>query len=310
MSVDSPYAVVRARVHTVEPVSPNFARITFGGPGLDDYGTPGSTFDQRMKVVFPPESGVLPPLTDSDDWYAAWTALPEGDRGAMRTYSIRDVSVDDDGTRVVIDFVLHMAPGFTGPAATWASRAEVGDEVLFVGPRRGRLDGGGVEYAPGDAESVLLAGDETAAPAIARILEDSPTDLRGVAFIEVPTEADVLPFAAPDGVAVHWLPRDGAAHGDLLRPAVLAHLDAGVTAVGADSVDAPDGDVLVWETPEYSGLGEEIDSTAAPVDRYFWIAGESKVVTGLRRHLVKDLGVERSQVAFMGYWRHGVAMKG
>jgi NADPH-dependent ferric siderophore reductase len=25
---------------------------------------------------------------------------------------------------------------------------------------------------------------------------------------------------------------------------------------------------------------------------------------------VKDLGVDRSQVAFMGYWRHGVAMRG
>ena len=42
---------------------------------------------------------------------------------------------------------------------------------------------------------------------------------------------------------------------------------------------------------------------------YAWIAGESKVVTGLRRHLVKELHIDRSQVAFMGYWRRGVAMK-
>ena len=34
-----------------------------------------------------------------------------------------------------------------------------------------------------------------------------------------------------------------------------------------------------------------------------------EVVTGLRRALVKDLGVDRHQVAFMGYWRLGVAMK-
>lgn len=42
---------------------------------------------------------------------------------------------------------------------------------------------------------------------------------------------------------------------------------------------------------------------------YAWIAGESKVVTGLRRHLVTELGMDRSQVAFMGYWREGVAMR-
>jgi NADPH-dependent ferric siderophore reductase len=42
---------------------------------------------------------------------------------------------------------------------------------------------------------------------------------------------------------------------------------------------------------------------------YAWIAGEAKVVTGLRRALVKDLGIDRHQVCFMGYWRVGVAMK-
>ncbi|MDP3892553.1 SIP domain-containing protein, partial [Nocardioides sp.] len=41
---------------------------------------------------------------------------------------------------------------------------------------------------------------------------------------------------------------------------------------------------------------------------YAWIAGEAGVVTGLRRHLVKELGIDRHQVAFMGYWRQGVAM--
>jgi NADPH-dependent ferric siderophore reductase len=42
---------------------------------------------------------------------------------------------------------------------------------------------------------------------------------------------------------------------------------------------------------------------------YAWIAGESAMVTALRRHLVRDLGVDRRQVAFMGYWRVGVSMK-
>ena len=44
-------------------------------------------------------------------------------------------------------------------------------------------------------------------------------------------------------------------------------------------------------------------------DTYAWIAGESWLVKALRRSLVNELGLERAQVAFMGYWREGVAMK-
>ena len=31
------------------------------------------------------------------------------------------------------------------------------------------------------------------------------------------------------------------------------------------------------------------------------------MITTLRRHLVKELGVDRKQVSFMGYWRKGRA---
>ena len=81
-------------------------------------------------------------------------------------------------------------------------------------------------------------------------------------------------------------------------------------------VAVTDGEVDpdLWETPSYSSSGEEVDAPVATVGHdldglYAWIAGESKVVTGLRRALVRDLGVDRHQVAFMGYWREGVAMK-
>jgi NADPH-dependent ferric siderophore reductase len=56
----------------------------------------------------------------------------------------------------------------------------------------------------------------------------------------------------------------------------------------------PDEDPL-WDVPE--------EARADGV--YAWIAGECSVVTGLRRHLVRDLGVDRRSVAFMGYWRAG-----
>lgn len=306
-----PFVLARAVVHEVHRVSPSFLRVVLGGDGLADVGTPGATFDQRIKLVFPPDAGVLPDLAGAGgDWYQRWLAVPEAERGAMRTYSIRDVQVDAAGTRLVIDFVLHLEPGLTGPASSWASRAVVGDELLVVGPRRGRTDGGGIEYAPGAAWRILLAGDETAAPAIARIIEDAGDDLAGTAFIEVPEAADALAIDAPPGMTVTWLARTGLPHGTRLIPAVLDHLGGEPVDVAPPAARDGEPDELLWETPTYSGLGEALPDAPSHADRYAWIAGESRVVTTLRRHLVRDLGFERAQVAFMGYWRRGVAMKG
>jgi NADPH-dependent ferric siderophore reductase len=305
-----PYVLTLAEVRAVDRVSPNFVRITFGGDELTEFGTPGDVFDARIKLIFPPASGVLPDLDrDTDDWWASYLAVPEDERGSMRTYSVRDLLVTDAGTEVVVDFVLHLQPGLTGPASSWASSAEVGDRLYLIGPRRNREERSGIEYAPGAARSVILAGDETAAPAIARILEDAPRELRGAAFIEVPSADDILHIDAPSGVDVHWLPRGEEQHGLQLIPTVLTHLgDADAEEI--DDLTDSESDVLLWETPAYSALGEPITEAQAADDRYFWIAGESAVVTTLRRHLVKDLGIDRGQVAFMGYWRRGVAMRG
>ena len=307
------YVLARAEVRAVARVSPNFVRVTFGGDDLFEFGTPGDVFDSRIKLIFPPASGILPDLDrETGDWWGSFLAVPEDERGSMRTYSVRDLRVTDAGTELDVDFVLHLAPGLTGPASLWASAATAGKELFLVGPRRGVAASahGGAEYEPGTATSIVLAGDETAAPAIARILEDAPSDLRGVAFIEVPSPSDILRIEVPAGVEVHWLPRDvGEPHGVRLIPAVLGYLG---DADAADEIDVKDIDTedLLWETPDYSGLGEDIAAADAPAERYFWIAGESGVVTTLRRHLVKDLGIDRSQVAFMGYWRRGVAMRG
>jgi len=57
-----------------------------------------------------------------------------------------------------------------------------------------------------------------------------------------------------------------------------------------------DEDAVLWETSTPEGFQE-----------YAWLAGESGIITGLRRHLVKEVGLSRKQVSFMGYWRRGRA---
>jgi NADPH-dependent ferric siderophore reductase len=251
--------------------------------------------------------GRPPPVAElGADWYVAWLALPDEERGHMRTYTVRDVVGQGVDTRLVVDIVVH-PDGEPGPGCAWAERASAGDRVVLVAPRRGH-DFGGIEFLPGAAGRLLLAGDETAVPAVCAILGQLPPDARGAAFLEVPTSADVQAVPHPDGVSVVWLARDGAELGSLLHAAVVGHL--GGTPADAQALEEVDPDL--WETPSYSSSGEDL--AGGPTDRYAdlyaWIAGESAVVTGLRRALVRDLGIGRRQVAFMGYWRRGVSMRG
>ncbi|MFT4262294.1 MAG: siderophore-interacting protein [Nocardioides sp.] len=308
-----PYVVARATVTRAERLSPAFARIELAAPELADLGVDGPWFDQRVKLVFPSADGALPPVETPGDWFDDWHALPPAERGSMRTYSVRDLRGEEEETRLVVDLVLHLKPGHTGPASSWAATAAPGDQLIVVGPRRGNPFGG-IEFEPGSADELLLVGDETAVPAISRILADVPADTQGAVFLEVPSQDDILALSAPAGVRTTWLARGESALGERLLPAVLDHLGTSGRDATVEEYDAAGG-LVFWDTPSLP-LDDESDAApaaAAPGPRrdglYAWIAGESGVVTSLRRHLVNEVGLDRSQVAFMGYWRRGVAMR-
>jgi NADPH-dependent ferric siderophore reductase len=309
-----PLLICATEVVHAERLSPSFTRVHLAAPELADLGVGPRSFDQRIKLVFPDHvDGPLPVLGDGEDWYAAWLALPQPERGHMRTYTVRDVVGSGVDTRLVVDLVVHGVDGHgeAGPGSRWAAAARPGSRVVLVGPRRG-MPYGGIEFAPPAGAELLLAGDETAVPAVLATLAQLEPTARGAAFLEVPLAADVQSAVHPEGVRVTWLPREGAAHGALLHAAVLEHLGAGSAPVVPD---VPEGEVdpELWETPTHSSSGEELEPVVHTVgdelaDVYAWIAGESRVVTGLRRALVRDLGLDRRRVAFMGYWCEGRPM--
>lgn len=122
-------------------------------------------------------------------------------------------------------------------------------------------------YAPGpEHDRVLLVGDETTVPAMAAIVEAGGAH-HVTTVAEVHDEREHHDFAR-HGAAATWLSTPSGTPSRLLD--VVRHLD------------------LTGGRP------------------YVWLAGEAMLVKALRRHLVRDAGVPRSDVCFVGYWRRGV----
>ena len=348
------FAVTVARVRRL---SPSFTRVTLVGPDLAEFGRAG--LDQRIKIVLPLADGRSPRLEDfTGDWYAAWREQPESERHPFRTYSIRALRGDGADTELDVDFVLHGTGPSAGPASRWVTTAQAGDALVLSGPNRAYAGPPvGLEFdPPAAAARLILAGDETAAPAVCAILESLRDGADVDAFLEVPTPDDALDVALPAGVRLTWLTRtpgdrtaatpasgsgtvavrthDDAprARGELLDAAVRACMagrehGCATCAVGRtcgvahdrlpDDVDDIDVDTeILWDTPGMRALASAASGAAPAPDAepvrgsagcYAWIAGEAATVRDLRRHLVRDLGIDRRWVAFMGYWRRGKA---
>jgi NADPH-dependent ferric siderophore reductase len=185
---------------------------------------------------------------------------PDGAHGvSLRSYTAR--RQDPAAGEVEMDFVLHG----DGPAATWAGAAEPGALLGVAGAG-----------ALGDrsAGHLLLAGDETALPAISRILAGALPTTVGVALVEVAGPEEQQSLETPAGVTVRWLHRGGTPSGEstLLADAVAA-------------LDRPEGD-----------------------DVFAWVAAESAAVRTIRADLRGRWKLGRAQHHAIGYWRRGRAM--
>jgi NADPH-dependent ferric siderophore reductase len=257
----TPYRVFRVFVCATQRLSPTFLRVTFTGPELDRFADNG--FDQRVVLALPLPDVGLAHLPSWDDWHPTWRSLPDEHRNPLRTYTVR--SVRRHLHEVDVDVVLHPL----GLASKWAQAARPGHAAALLGPEAAfHGEHGGVEFRPPSRRvPVLLAGDETAVPAIGAILEKLPDDAHGDAVLEVPHAQDALPLMAPSGIRIHWLPRRDGMGGELV-PAVRAAVDR-----------------------------------LFPEQGYAWVAGEASMVRDLRHHFIRQRGLDRSSFSCRGYWR-------
>lgn len=237
--------VVRLQVSHAADLSPRMRRLTLTGPdaGLLD----GGRFDDRVKVVFPDSDagGFRPPrlLGDRLEWPRPF---PQS-----REYTIRRVN----RTSLDIDFVLHEG----GLAADWARTASRGADIWLVGPRSDTA------IAP-ETESLILLGDETALPAIARCLEELDGDRSAHVAIEVFDAREEQALAVRGSSEVTWLHRRAVGGGS---PLLGRHLTL---------------------------LGEP------PPGTYLWAAGEAGAMKPIR-HWARRHGFDRTTCNISGYWR-------
>jgi NADPH-dependent ferric siderophore reductase len=185
-----------------EWLSPHMVRVTAGGDGFEALRMNDFT-DKYAKLLFAdPGLGLTPPY----DLAALRESLPPDRQPVTRTYTLR--RADAQRREVTIDFVVH---GDEGIAAPWAARAEPGDIVTLSGA------GGAYRPDPG-SDWYLLAGDESALPAISSALEALPAGARGIAYLETCDPGEQLDATVPAGVEVVWLhrPQPGS------RPRLLA----------------------------------------------------------------------------------------
>ncbi|WP_156465261.1 siderophore-interacting protein [Knoellia sp. Soil729] len=242
-------------VTSTEQLTPRLTRVWFSSDDLSAFEGSDST-DRYVKLVFPKPGVVYPePL----DMRALRGTIPPEDLPLVRTYTalFPDVAA---GT-VAIDFVVHGDEGVAGP---WAAAARPGDTLLANGP------GGGYRPDP-TADWHLLAGDESAIPAITA----------------------ALAALTPDAVARVVLLVDGPGHElDLARPAgaelAFVHRETGGDLVEAvRAMDWPQGRV------------------------HAFVHGEGgAVMHGIRPYLLRERGLAREQVSISGYWRLGRTEEG
>lgn len=210
--VGYPIGVRRLSVVRRSQLTPGLLRLTVGGPELDGFHTYQA--DDHVRIVLADEDGVVRAPTPNDQDELDWPRpFPPS-----RKYTVREFR--PDVRELDLDFVLH--PG--GLASTWAQNAKIGDSVVVAGPP------GAVAFPQHHAHYVF-AVDPTALPAVARWIDESPSDVQALVIVD--SAERHYPLARRDGIEVVWL--DG---GELADAVMALDLPEDTFVFAAGDADA------------------------------------------------------------------------
>ena len=196
---------------------------------------------------------VLPKRRDNDpEWpvvdkkgRAVW---PKGEKELHRAlYTVRHVDLEAGGFEV--DVFVHEG----GQTTQWANQAQQGDIIGITGPSGRALP---------CAEKMLIAGDETAYPAIARLIDILPSSSQGSVVL------------VGNGIIDYPMPT----HNNFAIKHVDRTSDKEQFAQNLQSMPRIDPDT------------------------YVWMASESKEVQMVRKHFHNDIGIDKKSSYMAGFW--------
>ncbi len=218
-------------------------RVILGGSDLEGFRLEEPAASVRL--LLPSDDALEIPV-----WQGNEFLLRDGSRPTIRTFTPR--RLDARALELHLDVVLHTS----GIASTWAKTARRGDKATVSGPGRGYT-------IDPEATAFILAGDETAIPAICQLLEHLP----------------------PVPITVHLAVRHDDAKIDL-------HRDVDVTwHVSSD------------EPTLYEALVTGIRTVELVPGVRIWAAGEAAAMQRIRKHLFDERGMARSHANVRGYWK-------
>lgn len=246
-----------ASVRHVNAVTEHLVAVTFTGPGLEGFELADPA--QHIQVFLPDQDGRGLELVDGE---GGRVFAPANPRPTVRTYTPRrfDPGLGD----LEVLFLVHGA----GPGSGWAATAQRGDAVVIGGPA------GGYPVDP-SVTRYVIAGDESALPAIATLLEALPDSTEAEVHVEVPAGERKLALSSPAPIAIRWWHRPG---------------------------DARAGDALVEVLTDDEVVGRHL---AEAPDTRFWMAGEAAASRRIRRYLIDAHHLDRSRAYTRAYWKYG-----
>lgn len=238
-----------------EKINNFLQRIILSGPDLD--GFPENCNGGHIKLFFPlpnQEKPVLPAMGENGP---KWP--PKNLKPIVRTFSLR--KFDKISRELEVDFVRHETHGY---ASNWALSAKPGHYIGFAGP-------GGPCPLMNPGEYYAIFGDLSAIPAISSILEDLPSNSKGICIIEVPHKSAILPLNKPKNIKCEW---------------------------------------LINPSKKFSNEGtlfqkiKEIDFSSKN-NISAWVAGESRTVVSVKKYFKEVVKIDRKNLYAIPYWKGG-----
>jgi NADPH-dependent ferric siderophore reductase len=248
----APPAFRHVKVRELQPITTRLRRVTFAGPELEGYTSGEPAASVRLLLPEPRTDALVMPQWNGNEFL-----LPDGRRPTIRTFT--PLTFDPDSLALDLEIVIHGS----GRASDWATTAAPGAPAAISGPGRGYT-------IDSDAPAFLLAGDETALPAIHQLLDHLPAHAPTQVHIEVGMPEARIAIPARSEAAVEW-------HGSVPNERPGTALVAAVRAA---------------EFPEGARI---------------WAAGEAAAMQRIRRHLFEERGIPRPLTMVRGYWKHGRA---